>query len=73
MADHPETSINPDMTVLDTIYAYGQTQTVFKKYDAAAGECICCCSLFLPIRSVADKYHLDLALLLSELEAAANL
>jgi hypothetical protein len=73
MEGHDKILIHPDMTVLDTVYAYAETQTVFKKYDAAAGECICCCSLFLPIRSVADKYHLDLALLLSELEAAANL
>ncbi|WP_457551071.1 hypothetical protein [Desulfobacula sp.] len=72
MAAHSKTLIDPDMTVLDTIYAYAETQTVFKKCDAAAGECICCCSLFLPIRSVADRYHLDLTLLLSELEAAAK-
>ena len=64
--------IDPDMTVLDTISACAETQTVFKKYDAVAGECICCCSLFLPIRSVANKYHLDLTLLLSELEVAAK-
>lgn len=60
------------MTVLDTIYAYADTQAVFKKYDEVAGECICCCSLFLPIRSVTDKYHLDLNLLLSELQTVAK-
>ena len=60
------------MTILDTIYAYADTKVVFKKYDEAAGECICCCSLFLPIRSVADKYHLDLTLLFSELETIAR-
>lgn len=72
MKGHDKTLIDPEMTVIDTIYAYADTQIVFKKHDEAAGECICCCSLFLPIRSVAAKYHLDLTLLISELEGAAK-
>jgi hypothetical protein len=72
MEGHDKILIDPDMTVLDTLYAYAETQTVFEKYDNAAGECICCCSLFLPIQSVAAKYHFDLTLFLSELVAAAK-
>jgi hypothetical protein len=63
--------IGPDMTVLDVINRYRQTHEIFRRYDALAGECICCRSLFEPLQSLADKYGLHLETLLRELEAAA--
>lgn len=62
--------IHPEMTVLDVVSRYRQTEAVFKRYDAQAGECICCQALFESLRDVAEKYHLDLKELLSDLEAA---
>lgn len=62
-------SISPEMTVLDVISRFRKTEDVFKKYDKAAGECICCQALFDPLRKVAAKYGLDLEKLLDDLES----
>ena len=59
--------ITPEMTVLDIIAKYRETETVFKRYDAAAGECICCNALFDTLRKVSDKYRIDLQEILREL------
>lgn len=59
--------ITPQMTVLDVVSRYRQTEAVFRSYDKAAGECICCNALFETLADVADKYHLDLARLICEL------
>ena len=64
--------IGPEMTVLDVICKYRQTEPVFKKYDKQTGECICCQALFEPIRNVAAKYGLNLERFVADLEAAAN-
>jgi hypothetical protein len=64
--------IDPDMTVLDIVSVHKNTIEVFKEFDGRAGACICCTSLFVSLRAVADKYRLDLDLLLSELEKAAE-
>jgi hypothetical protein len=62
--------IDPDMTVLDIVSVHKNTIEVFKEFDGRAGAC--CTSLFVSLRAVADKYRLDLDLLLSELEKAAE-
>ncbi|MFW5975183.1 MAG: hypothetical protein ACOCP6_00325 [Desulfosalsimonas sp.] len=64
--------ITPNMTVLDVVSRYRQSDRVFRKYDAAAGECICCNALFETLSDVAAKYRLDLARLISDLESGAN-
>ena len=61
--------IHPEMTVLDVVSRYRQTEAVFKRYDALVGECICCRALFEPLRDVAKKYNLDLKRLLKDLES----
>jgi hypothetical protein len=68
-----EKLIHPEMTVLDVISRYRETEAVFKQYDERAGECICCQALFEPLRNVATKYGLDLKKLITDLEAAAGL
>ena len=69
MSDSKNT-IRPEMTVLDVVSRYRQTEKVFKRYDAQAGECICCQALFESLREVAKKYHIDLKSLVADLEAA---
>lgn len=64
--------IHPDMTVLDIVAKWEKTQDVFKRYDALAGECICCNALFESIERVAAKYNLDPVALLTDLETAAR-
>ena len=66
----PTPVIDQSMTVLDVVAAHGATQAVFKRYDAMAGECICCHSLFDSLERVAEKYGLDLAELLTDLRNA---
>jgi hypothetical protein len=65
--------IHQEMTVLDIISRYRQTEAVFKQYDERAGECICCQALFEPLRNIATKYGLDLKKLMTDLESAADL
>ena len=65
--------IRPEMTVLDVISKYRETEAVFKQYDQQAGECICCQALFESLRTVATKYNLDLEKFLEKIENAANI
>ncbi len=60
---------HPQMTVLDVVSQCRETQSVFKRYDARAGECICCQSLFDSVQDMALRYHLDIKELMAELEA----
>jgi hypothetical protein len=64
--------IHPQMTVLDVVSTYRQTEQVFDKYNDPAGECICCKALFETLQDVASKYDLDLQTLLVDLETAAR-
>jgi len=59
--------ITPDMTVLDVLSRYRETEAVFRRYDALAGECICCRALFDTLKNMASKYALDLEVLMSNL------
>lgn len=65
--------ITPDVTVLDVLSCYGETETVFRSYDALAGECICCRALFDTLEDMAHRYLLDLEALLSDLQEAVQL
>ncbi|MEJ2587225.1 MAG: hypothetical protein P8165_06505 [Deltaproteobacteria bacterium] len=67
----PSPIIRPDMTVLDVVSRYRETEKIFKAYDDVAGECICCQALFEPLKAVAKKYGLDLKQFLEDLKAAA--
>jgi len=64
--------IGPEMTVLDVVSKYRQTEAVFKRYDQKAGECICCQALFESLQDMATRYHLDLERLLSDLNKVAK-
>jgi hypothetical protein len=61
--------LHPDMTVLDVVSRYRQTEAVFKRYDVQSGECICCNALFESLRDMAEKYNLDLSRLQADLES----
>jgi len=66
--DSQDTKINKDMTLLDILYQYKGIDSVFKRYDDAAGECICCNSLFDSLEEMCSKYRLDLIQLMDDLE-----
>jgi len=68
----PHPVIRPDMTLLDIISKYRETETVFKSYDKLAGECICCNCLFDTLEQMVEKYRFDMAKIQKELEEAIN-
>ena len=61
--------IDPEMTTLDIVSRYRQTEAVFKKYDEKAGVCLCCQALFDPLKDVTQRYGLDLTELIADLKA----
>jgi hypothetical protein len=64
--------ISPDMTILEVLYRFRQTEQVFRRYDAAAGVCLCCQALFDSLEEVAQKYGPDLKRLLDDLDETAS-
>ena len=64
--------IAPEMTILEVICQHRQTEEIFRKYDAAAGTCLCRQALFGSLAKVACKYGLKLGKLLADLELAAG-
>jgi hypothetical protein len=65
-------NIAANLTVLDVVSTYPETEVIFKSYDARVGECICCQSLFDTVQQVADKYGLDLPEILKKLNSAVT-
>ena len=66
---HEKPTIDPDMTILDVVSRYRQAEAVFERYDEKAGVCLCCQTLFDPLKDVADRYNLDLGKLIADLKA----
>jgi len=65
--------IRSEMTVLEVIERHPQTEAVFRKYDQQAGVCLCCQALFEPLRQMAERYHLNLQMLLDDLNGVLRL
>ena len=63
--------ITLEMTVLEVMCQYRQTEHVFRKYDAVAGVCLCCQALFDSLADLTRKYGLDSDELLADLECSA--
>jgi hypothetical protein len=64
--------IRPEMTILEIVHKYKLTQEVFKKYGEEKGQCIMCTALFESLKTVSERFGLNLEKLLEELEAAAG-
>ncbi len=62
--------ITAEMTVLDIVGNHRETEAVFKRYDAVAGECICCNALFESLKQVSERYAIDMKALVKDLNAA---
>ena len=65
-------SITPDMTLLDIVHRHRATEPVFRTRDERAGVCLLCTELFETVRTVAERYGLDLESLMADLERAAS-
>lgn len=70
--DKEPPSITADMTILDVVSMYRETEAVFKEYDRKASACLCCQALFDPLKEVAERYGLDLDQLLTDLEVISR-
>lgn len=64
--------IQSDMTILDIVDHYPQTDPVFREYDDVVGKCLLCHNLFDTIEFVTKKYELSEADMLQKLNEAAQ-
>lgn len=64
--------VTPGMTLVEIMSQWRSSEEIFKTYESQAGTCLRCHALFETLEEVAAKYHLDLARLLSELNALAR-
>jgi len=62
--------MHPEMTILEIVQKYRQTEEVFIKYGEQTGQCNMCTDLFESIATISEKFGLNLEKLLEELEAA---
>jgi hypothetical protein len=49
-------TIHPDMTILDIVSKYRETEAIFKKYENRAVVCLCCKALFEPLKDPVIYY-----------------
>ena len=68
MSQTKKTKITSEMTILDIVSRYRETEVVFKRYDEPAGECVCCNALFDTLETVANKYNLDIQKMIHDLD-----
>jgi len=60
--------LTPQMTLLEIMYRWRASETVFRAYESQAGVCLRCQALFDTLEDVARKYRLDLKALLADLQ-----
>lgn len=65
--------ITAEMTLLDIVEEFPQTEAVFRRYDAQAGACLCCAALFDTLTTIARTYRLPLDELVFDLESAIRM
>ena len=62
-------SFDPDTTtVLDLVAAYPAAETIFRRYDDAAGCCLLCQGLFETVSGLAARFGLDREALITDLD-----
>lgn len=57
-------------TPLDIVERYPQTDPVFRTYDEQIGQCLLCHCLFDSLETIARRYDIDLAEMITRLEIA---
>ena len=62
--------ITPDMTLLEVLSQYRETEAVFRRYEGEIQECLLCHALFDTLAEAAARYGLDLDRLLADLRAS---
>lgn len=62
--------ITGEMTVLEIIGKYPETEDVFRDYDDIVGKCVLCNCLFDTINKISEDYKLNLDVLLDKINRA---
>lgn len=57
-------------TPLDIVEQYPQADPVFRTYDEQIGQCLLCHCLFDSLETIARRYDIDLAEMITRLEIA---
>ena len=65
--------VTPQMTLVEVMTQWRASEAVFKTYEAQAGTCLRCHALFDTLEEAAQKYNLDLAKLVADLNALARI
>jgi hypothetical protein len=60
--------ITPEMTILDIIGQYRETERIFKQLEAELGVCVCCQGLFLTLREAAERFGFYLSPVMAEID-----
>ena len=69
----PQGPVTPGMTLLEVIYQWRASESVFTAYETQAGVCLRCQALFDTLEEAAQKYGLDLDKLLADLNALVQI
>ncbi len=64
--------ITPDMTIVEVLSQYRQTEEVFRRYEGEAKGCLLCHALFDTLAEAAAKYGLNLDRLMKDLQESAG-
>lgn len=64
--------ITKEMTVLEIVEKYPETEDIFRDYDNIVGKCVLCNCLFDSINKIATDYNLELEVLLDKINNAIN-
>ena len=64
--------ITPDMTIVEVLSQYRQTEEVFRGYEEEARGCLLCHALFDTLAEAAAKYGLNLDRLMNDLKESAG-
>lgn len=56
------------LTLLDFVYKYRESEEYFKKLGEEIGQCILCTELFTPVQEIFNKYSLDVDKISKDLE-----
>jgi len=67
-----EAAITPEMTLIEVLYQYRQTEEVFRRYEGEAQGCLLCHALFDTLAEAAAKYKLDMDRLLKDLRESIS-
>lgn len=62
-------TIDKNMTLLDIVYSYPETEAIFHTFDEVLGHCLLCENLFDSIEFICATYGLNESELLDQLNA----